>query len=272
MTNQNIALFFQDPEIEPAPPGAFGVLYLLRRDIKNCIINRQALWPGAMAILAGIDLLGKFLAGSDRSGQVRKRFRQFVNRYFQPVSADDAMTIYQLRNALLHSFGLYSEDKKSSKVYRFTLSPVAGPLIQVHPVRNDSYLINLLTLYRKFENAIALYQADLQADVDLRSRFNVMFPKYGEIHVYAAKVVVEASEEEPKMVLVVYVNYPTNAATIHSIGCYHFQKRRADRTKNGHWTVDRRFLGLEDARRYASSHSRMVRTCTRCLGTDHGTS
>ena len=115
----DIALFFQDPTTEPGTPGKLGVLYLLRRDIRECVtIEKKILWPATMAILAGIDLLGKFYAGEDGGG-VGLRFRSFVDKYFQPISDDDAETIYQLRNALLHSFGLYS--KSTTNTYYFSL-------------------------------------------------------------------------------------------------------------------------------------------------------
>ena len=64
ITSSNIELFFEDPLAPPRPrPTFYGVLYLLRRDIITCF-NNVAEWPGIMAILAGIDLLGKFYVGS----------------------------------------------------------------------------------------------------------------------------------------------------------------------------------------------------------------
>ena len=127
--------FFQSPLQPRSLPGDFGILYLLRRDIIQCLgknpntgaaLGLQSVWPGAMAILAGIDLLAKYLAGNDDRGGVGKRFREFVkSKYFGPISAGDEETIYQLRNALLHSFGLYSESESKKHVvtkYRFTLS------------------------------------------------------------------------------------------------------------------------------------------------------
>ena len=185
----NIDLFFKDPETKPVIPGRFGILYLLRRDIRNCIVNRQALWPGAMAVLAGIDLLGKFYAGDDSSGQVEKRFKDFIKKYFQQIRQDDATTIYHLRNALLHSFGLYSEVKRKGrvcKVYHFALVAAneTGPLVKVHPQDADYYLVDLLALYTKFEDAVACYLSDLKNNKDLKTHFNNMFPKYGAISIY----------------------------------------------------------------------------------------
>jgi len=192
----NLDFFFKDPAIPPTTPGEYGVLYLLRRDIKTCMgidpntgnsINCIALFPGAMTILAGIDLLGKFLAGCDDTsgGKVGERFRAFVKEYFEPISSGDEDTIYQLRNALIHSFGLYSEKKRNGKVYKvykFRLNRKGGPLVT--PSGGDNYLIDVLTLRKKFETAIECYQADLKANKnDLQNHFKLMFPKYGKISI-----------------------------------------------------------------------------------------
>jgi hypothetical protein len=68
-------LFFMSPRTRRSVPNEFSVLYLLRRDIGTCMgvdadtgqpVAHQALWPGAMAMLAGIDLLAKFYAGKDK--------------------------------------------------------------------------------------------------------------------------------------------------------------------------------------------------------------
>jgi hypothetical protein len=40
-------------------------------------IPYQAVWPSAMAILAGVDLLGNFYAANDATGRVGDRFRGF---------------------------------------------------------------------------------------------------------------------------------------------------------------------------------------------------
>jgi hypothetical protein len=70
--NENEKLFFEDPTYRK-PPGEYGILYLLRRDINLCLENEKdpdlgiAQFPGAMAIMAGIDLLAKFYKGDDPS-------------------------------------------------------------------------------------------------------------------------------------------------------------------------------------------------------------
>ncbi len=136
----NIDCFFRNPRLTPRRGEQLSQLYLLRRDIDTCFgtnpnteaiwepldkktkeeISCRAIWPGTMAILAGIDMLGKFLAGTDKtrgadSITVGDRFKAFATRYLG-LNVPDAELIYQLRNSLLHTFGLYSEvqDKKGN--------------------------------------------------------------------------------------------------------------------------------------------------------------
>ncbi len=181
-------LFFESPKVRRTPPTDYGVLHLLRRDIYLCLgwdpvtqtqTSHPTLWPGGMAILAGIDLVAKYLKGDDTIGQVGKRFREYVAKYFQPISSGDEETIYQLRNALLHSFGLYSQNKTNS--YNFVLSVNASPLIQLHG--SDIYQIDLRTLHQKFEDSLMKYSTDLNIDTALQSNFLKMFVHYGAIHI-----------------------------------------------------------------------------------------
>ncbi len=140
----------------------------------------RVLWPGAMAVLAGIDLLGKFLAGSDEKGKVGERFKNFLEIFLTGTSPTDQETIYQLRNSLLHSFGLYSEDKGT--VYRFFLTNAnLNPFISNRPP--DQYWVDIQILHREFEKAVAGYKLALDADPALQAKFSAMFPKYGRIHV-----------------------------------------------------------------------------------------
>jgi hypothetical protein len=181
------ALFFENPLVHRAPPGRYGILFLLRRDINSCLgaeaglqnrTPRQIQWPGAMGVFAGIDLLAKFLAGADWSG-VGCRFREFVTRYFH-LPAADVDAIYQLRNSMLHSFGLYS--RGNGTVYRFTLvSRGARPLVR--HTSPEHYLVDVISLHEDFERAVEEYRRDLQCDPALQQKFLAMFPNYGAIHI-----------------------------------------------------------------------------------------
>jgi hypothetical protein len=170
---EHFDIFFKDPFEEPERPSTCGVLYLLRRDIIVCFDKKIAKWPATMAIFAGIDLLGKFYAGEDKS-RVGPRFKAFVERYFD-FSPDDAETIFQLRNALMHSFGLYSKGRHFSLTDRET-----DFLIR----RDSNYaIINIVALKEEFEAAVEKYQADVRVDSDLQKKFEEMYPNYGAINI-----------------------------------------------------------------------------------------
>ena len=123
MNQPDETLFFEDPTVNRSPPGDYGILYLLRRDITRCM-DYSILWPAAMAIMAGIDLLAKFETGDDSLGRVAGRFKAFIKQYFA-INTSDAETIYQLRNSLLHSFGLY--DPRTGR--RFQVDASRGSLL-----------------------------------------------------------------------------------------------------------------------------------------------
>ncbi|MBU2857062.1 hypothetical protein HF289_09340 [Acidithiobacillus ferrooxidans] len=188
MPQSNLNLFFKDPKTPKRIPNDFSVLYLLRRDVYQCMgidpntgckTGNQAIWPGVMAILAGIDLLGKFYAGSDDIGQAGPRFRDYIKKYFNGIGPQDHETIYQLRNALLHSFGLYS--KYRNNVYRFILDQNLSSFITHTPP--DKYIIDVRKLHCKFEESIDLYYTDLKNNQNLQNNLNAIFPNYGKIHI-----------------------------------------------------------------------------------------
>lgn len=130
-----------------------------------------------MSVLAGIDLLSKYFYGKDEIGNVGKRFKGYYENY---INKSNSEIIYQLRNSLLHSFGLYSykiEKKTNRRIeFYFGLTAHGGNLITK---RNEtSYLIDIFTLWQEFEKSITLYYNDLKVNSDLKNNFNKMFPFY----------------------------------------------------------------------------------------------
>ncbi|MBI5605503.1 MAG: hypothetical protein HY879_19405 [Deltaproteobacteria bacterium] len=209
----NLTWFFRSPRSAPCPGETLSPLYLLRRDIDTCFgsdpntgvllqpidklsgapINCQALWPGTMAILAGIDLLGKFLVGTDQtrgpgSVTVGVRYKDFCKRYLG-LSEPDANLVYQLRNSMLHSFGLYAEEidsqGKVKATYNFILSLGSDAVVQ--HLKDDYYQVDMQRLRELFDQAVAQYEVDLKDAKDINDKFNVMLPKVKPIS-YRVKV------------------------------------------------------------------------------------
>lgn len=186
----NLDFFFRNPRVVPGPGQSFSQLYLLRRDIDTCLGTDpntgnptpqcKAIWPGTMTVLTGVDLLGQFLVGTDRQG-VGLRFKSFLQRYML-MSESDAEVIYQLRNALLHTFGLYSEKiNNPTATYHFTLGGEVPNLLTL--ISPDHYQVNVQNLRMRFEAAVGLYETDLRnpthaSSRELNDNFQQMFDKY----------------------------------------------------------------------------------------------
>jgi hypothetical protein len=207
----NIDWYFRNPRSAPGRAEGFSQLYLLRRDIDTCFgidpntgvfwqpvdkrtgadIYCQAIWPGTMAILAGIDMLGKFLAGNDKtrgpgSITVGDRFKGFATRYLG-LSDSVAGLVYQLRNSMLHTFGLYSEEQDNQgdikATYNFILT--LGASILVERIKEDCYQVDAQSLRKLFEQGVSKYEAELrdvsrQDNQELNDKFNAMYPKHAK--------------------------------------------------------------------------------------------
>jgi len=179
----DIELFFRQPNDFDDRTAIYSTLYLLRRDIFMCFgydpnnnqkINFEALFPGTIAVVAGIDLVAKFLYSDTKNG-VSKRFTDYVVKY---IDINFSEELFQLRNSIVHSFGLYSEGK-AGKIYHFILTRGVGKLIQ--KINEKTYSVDIEILWKKFEESIELYQKELINSTDLQQIFIDMFPKYGTV-------------------------------------------------------------------------------------------
>lgn len=178
-----IELFFQEPSASINPPNNVSNLYLLRRDIRACYgfdpntnlkMENQiiAIWPGVMAIMAGIDLLSKFYSGEDSNNKSRERFLTYVSKYIDNRNQE---VLYQLRNSLLHSFGLYSESF-SGNIYKFNLGINYQSELVI--VKKPYYLIDVNELRIKFEYSIELFKTEY-SKLESFKKFILISEKYG---------------------------------------------------------------------------------------------
>jgi hypothetical protein len=185
--NEAIDFFFKNPNVFTDEPGKKSILYLLRRDIMTCFgldantnepIQTAAFFPGTMATMAGIDLLAKFYEGNDEIKNSKKRFLAFVKEYIDDTHGD---IIYQLRNALIHSFGTYSKGKDGMQ-YRFKLDTESPQLIT--QIDETNYLVNIKLLREQFESGCEQYYKDLFYSSALRQKFMWVFEQYGFIFIH----------------------------------------------------------------------------------------
>jgi hypothetical protein len=174
--------FFFKYEKDISGKTTFSNLNLLRRDIYTCFninpndlkstIGSSALWPGTMAILAGIDLLAKFYLGNDDYNNSKQAFKNYTYEF---IGQEYVEELYQLRNALLHSFGLYSTYRK--KVYKFVLTEDPSFFIK-NNLTNDRCIVSIKTLHHKFEESIINFH-NRYKDLDSYDKFDELFKKYG---------------------------------------------------------------------------------------------
>jgi hypothetical protein len=86
--------FFFAPPLPMQTGSPVITLHLNRREVQDCLLGdvipedrvladprRHRLFATAMVILAGIDLLAKFYAGSDATDQVGQRIVRFAERF-----------------------------------------------------------------------------------------------------------------------------------------------------------------------------------------------
>jgi hypothetical protein len=184
--NPDLKLFFTTPTVFKT--GQVSTLYLLRRDIYTCLGKPMgeiqakigthtpiAIWPSIMLIMTGIDLLSKFYCGNDTRSEVSKRFKCFVQKY---ISNKNVNEIYHLRNALIHGFSLYSEDK--GKIYRYALGCYEDEMVYVAP--DEKIWISISHLHKAFEYSIELFKLEY-SNLPSSANFDYLFSKYGWVYI-----------------------------------------------------------------------------------------
>ena len=188
---EKIKFFFTPPTTNPKTlPKVKSVLYLLRRDAYTCLqidptslekICFQARWPGIMTIMTGIDLLGQYYTGTDCPEGSGSRFKKYVRDYFKGIIKKEDNILYQLRNALIHSFGLYTRDSEYRE-YIFTLTSMEKPEFIEYGGKNK-YIIGDKPLHEKFEDSIYKYHKELLKDPVLQKHFEAMFIYHSRVYI-----------------------------------------------------------------------------------------
>lgn len=164
---KRIEIFFREKTYNP---GENSSLALLRNDIDRCFTS-SILYPGVIGIMTGIDLLAKFYDGKDSIKGVGNRFNNFLKDYFYLEEEEEKEYVYQLRNAMLHSFGLFSKDDENI-IYRFELKQDGEFISYCKRKEEIDIFINIWELKEKFNQAIYFYKKDLYEKEEILERFN----------------------------------------------------------------------------------------------------
>jgi hypothetical protein len=197
-----IAKFFAPPTMRQSQAllgDTLSSLYLLRKEAQDCLINKDAdqfeyvaeetvfgayqelerLWASTMVVFAGLDLLGKFASGDDSQYRVGERFIEYMVIY-GGLKKRDASILYVIRNAIMHSFGLYDRKKGLRRPFAMTQN--------CELPRNDRRCIRRVGrhwslcvehLYDSFVYSIQSYESALAKSMKLKKGFTKMYHRYG---------------------------------------------------------------------------------------------
>jgi hypothetical protein len=194
----DIDFFFAPPHTdggEDKIKGRESVLYHLRRELQLCLFPADPIvdetelksklksrapctrFTPILLVVSGIDLLGKFLAGTDE-GQVRCRFISYLRQHFSGLTENDINVIWRVRNSYVHSFGLHDIKKSSKKIGVYPRFFV-GQIITPHTDKPFDFAVNVADLCVEFLESLKSYKGALQGNRNLQENFAKMFPKYG---------------------------------------------------------------------------------------------
>lgn len=206
-----IERFFKDPHSPNEVPGDFSTLYLLRKDAwkcygcdpHDCSETTTVLFPGAMTVFCGIDLLAKFHE-SDAPGKVSDRFKNYVQRFFPSgsVSADVPTHVYGLRNSLMHSFGMRDRKKAVGEVCYGIKADLHLPDDLVVELKKDEwYVVDILLLHTEFEASIEAFKKHILRTPSLHTQFSEMWDRYGSMFFNGCMLSTDENDEQHKQFL-----------------------------------------------------------------------
>jgi hypothetical protein len=200
MTPEEQIDFFFAPPFPPQTGTQKSLLHLNRQEAQDCLIGRldvpehdvvsdkcHRLFATTMVIAAGVDLLGKFFAGSAsrKRGESQARFTDFAKR-FVFANEDSRETFAGVlwggcRNPMMHAFGLRNDDGYAVSLTEMRLGGAA--ILSRTVDSGTAYVVSVPGLYTAYLGAIGRYQEALRADATLQENFRKMFPDYGFIRV-----------------------------------------------------------------------------------------
>ena len=149
-----------------------------------------------MVLFAGIDLLGKFLAGRDDRGEaIERRFTKLIQAYLLPSSAHathEAGLIWRVRNAVMHAVGLYDDGRGQGRHISVSSGPWTSertlPIVAAVEAGDAGvWLVAAPRLYLGFIDAVAAYEADVRKRPELQQAFGAMYPRYGRVRVLSGR-------------------------------------------------------------------------------------
>ena len=187
---QKIDVFFRDPESPKEE--TYSSLYKLRSDLYRCLFSQNSdgeplLWPAAMLMLAGIDLMSSFYSGNpiaQRLCNIRQRYTLFCSDCFAlEDQVTDPDVLWNFRCALLHDYSIVAQQINSISKRRLGLCfEIGNPQLFFKNNPSFDYLLNVSSFYNKFKEAINKFEGKVRNNIDdHKTNFLVMSDYMGVI-------------------------------------------------------------------------------------------
>lgn len=127
-------------------------------------------------VFSALDLLAQMHTGKSGYKRSAQKTVLFYRRYMQ-VNDLTAEVLYQVRNAVTHSFGTHAVNTTTKKPYRFLYDLTGEKLFEQKST--VVYRVNPLQLERRFFEAIQLYKRELLNSAPARKRFFAVYRRIG---------------------------------------------------------------------------------------------
>jgi hypothetical protein len=205
ISNRTIDFLFRPPTVEPIVPGRQSTVHLVRREIQQTLADIQhtedentflegrepvRLFASTIVICTAFDLLAKLRFGDEDEGSVT--FQRLLVE-FGKLRKSEAERVWEIRNALVHSFGVVIVRRPSKKRAR-RLSSTRVLLTNdrafsdLWPVQRSGlrrWHISVPGLYVLLTDILVSLERDLRQPMttEPRLRFRRMFQRYGRISI-----------------------------------------------------------------------------------------
>ena len=152
-----------------------SVLAACLRELRNTpdenVISR------CFCVFSALDLLAQMHTGKSGYKRSAKKTVLFYRRYMQ-LNELSAELLYQVRNAVTHSFGTHSQNSATKRQYRFIYDLTGEKLFEQKST--VVYRVNRAQLEHRFFEAIQSYKRELLNSTPARKRFFTVYRRIGE--------------------------------------------------------------------------------------------
>lgn len=152
-----------------------SVLAACLRELRNTpdenVISR------CFCVFSALDLLAQMHTGKSGNKRSAKKNVLFYRRYMR-LNEFSAEVLYQVRNAVTHSFGTHSQNSATKRQYRFIYDLTGEKLFEQKSA--VVYRVNTEQLEHRFFEAIHHYKEELLHSSASRKRFFTVYRRIGE--------------------------------------------------------------------------------------------